>query len=235
MHKLPLPLHLRRRPVCSGMLGATILLGSFAATSTLQAAAPAANASPAKRALQLAAACNPCAAKRGCNPCNPCAAKRACNPCNPCAASVSAGQFTRPCGAAVRPGADPALVTRGKRLWNDPSLGNSGLSCSSCHAGNASLNPGFAKPYPHPVQMPKQMAGVEQVHADEMVQFCMVVPMQAKPLPWGSRDLAALTAYTLEVQKSFNPCAAKKRASPCNPCAPKRGACNPCAAKKRSG
>ena len=52
--------------------------------------------------------------------------------------------------------------------------------------------------------------------------------MQGKPLPWNSRELAALTAYTAELQKSFvaqgaaaNPCAGK------NPCA-----ANPCAVKK---
>lgn len=43
--------------------------------------------------IQLAA-CNPCAAKKACNPCNPCAAK-ACNPCNPCAAKGACN----PCAA----------------------------------------------------------------------------------------------------------------------------------------
>jgi hypothetical protein len=101
---------------------------------------------------------------------------------------------------------------------------------------NASLNPSFAEPYPHRVAMPSQMAGVGKISADEMVQFCLLVPMQSKTLPWNSTQLAALTAYTHELQKGFkvNPCAAKKTCSPCNPCAARKACnpCNPCAVKK---
>ena len=43
-------------------------------------------------------ACNPCAAKKACNPCNPCAAKKACNPCNPCAAKGACNPCN-PCAA----------------------------------------------------------------------------------------------------------------------------------------
>jgi hypothetical protein len=105
--------------------------------------------------------------------------------------------------------------------------------------------------------MATEKGGVRRVHLDEMVQFCMVVPMAAKPFPWGSKDLAALTAYSGEVQKRFiktggatkaaspcaaknpcaarNPCAAKKNPCGANPCAAKRNPCaaNPCAAKKK--
>ncbi|MFT5450179.1 MAG: hypothetical protein ACI9DC_005384, partial [Gammaproteobacteria bacterium] len=190
-------------------------------------------------------ACNPCAAKKGCGACNPCAAKRgcgACNPCNPCgAAKVTAKAFMRPCGAGVKPSSDRALIAEGKRLWNDKSLSRNGLACSTCHQGHGNLNASFAQSYPHPVAMPQQMAGVKQVHADEMVQFCLLVPLQSKALGWSSRELAALTAYTVEFQKGFNPCAAKKNTGggcgACNPCAAKKrgcNPCNPCAAKKKS-
>jgi hypothetical protein len=98
----------------------------------------------------------------------------------------------------------------------------------------AALNATFAQAYPHKIAMPSQMAGVGAIHLDEMVQFCMVVPMQAQPLKWGSQDLAALTAYSAELQKGFNPCKVSKGAcNPCNPCAAKKACnpCNPCAAK----
>jgi hypothetical protein len=57
-----------------------------------------------------------------------------------------------------------------------------------------------------------------------MVQFCMLQPMQAEPLPWNSPKLAALTHYVEHVQQGHtaNPCAMK------NPCAAK----NPCAGKR---
>ena len=52
--------------------------------------------------IQIAAACNPCAAKKACNPCNPCAAKKACNPCNPCAAKKACNPCN-PCAAKKKP------------------------------------------------------------------------------------------------------------------------------------
>ena len=193
--------------------------------------------------------CNPCAVKRACspcNPCNPCAARVACSPCNPCAAKkVSAKDFMRPKGVKLAKGKKSRLVAEGKRLWHDTRLSTNDLSCSSCHANNASLNASFAKPYPHRVAMPSQMAGVGKITADEMAQFCLLVPMQSKTLPWDSVELAALAAYTVELQKNFkynpcaaknpcNPCAARKACNPCNPCAARKACnpCNPCAARK---
>ncbi len=202
--------------------------------------------------------CNPCAAKANpCNPCNPCAAKaNPCNPCNPCAAKnpcnpCAAKNPCNPC--AARAGVDPRRVTRpagmqmavgstvdGKKLWNSTKLSTNGLSCATCHDGGKQFSATFAKPYPHYVAMADAQSGLKKVDLDEMVQFCMVVPMAADPLPWNSEALADLTAYTAKVQKAFiktaatnpcNPCAARNPCNPCNPCAVKRNPCNPCAAK----
>jgi hypothetical protein len=43
------------------------------------------------------------------------------------------------------------------------------------------------------------------VDAEQMVQFCMINPMQAKPLAWDSKELAALTAFVVEFQKGYKP------------------------------
>jgi hypothetical protein len=254
MSDIPQPNHFNRKPIVAAILGGIVAVSSaqvLTAGANLPAAKNpvlmlAASTNPCNpcAAKNPCNPCNPCAAKKACNPCNPCAAKKACNPCNPCAAknpcAAGACNPCNPCGAAkiaardfMRPvgfqgvaAATPALVSEGKSLWNDTSLSTNGLSCQSCHANNALLNPTFAQPYPHKIAMTSQMAGVGPVYLDEMVQFCMVVPMQAKPLKWGSRELAAITAYAGSLQAGFNPCQAKK--SPCNPCNP----CNPCAAKK---
>ena len=53
--------------------------------------------------------------------------------------------------------------------------------------------------------MPKQQAGLSQVNAAEMVQFCMVVPMAAEPLDWNSTELAALAAYVESIQPDYRP------------------------------
>ena len=167
--------------------------------------------------------CNPCAA--ACNPCNPCAS--ACNPCNPCGgAKIAADDFMRPAGVDVE--FDASFVAEGKRLWNDTSLSSNGLACNTCHQNNGAFNKSFTKAYPHEVAMATQRAGVGAITADEMVQFCMLIPMQADALPWSSGSLKALTAYTVALQQEYaaNPCAAA--CSPCNPCNPCAAACNPC-------
>ncbi len=159
-------------------------------------------------------AANPCAMK-GTNPCaaNPCGMR---NPCamNPCAPK-------QPCGMEGRGGeALKEVIEYGKRLWNDPSLGRSGLSCNSCHAGGRGFKETAKRPYPHYVDMPKRV-----VTLDQMINFCMTVPMKADPLAWDSKELTALSAYLenvvlKEVRGMRQPCAA-------NPCALK----NPCSGR----
>ncbi len=194
----------------------------------------------------IAAPCMPCAPRTGKrNPCSPCAARNPCgarNPCavmNPCAASgrIDPKQVTRPKGTKPYKGDRQALQNEGKVLWNDPKLSSSGnLSCATCHQdGTAMLQPSFAKPYPHFVQMAADSASMKSITLEEMVQLCMVKPMQATPLVWDSRQLAALTAYMAKLQKSFkpvagahNPCAAKNPCAARNPCS----AGGTCAAKR---
>lgn len=165
---------------------------------------------------------------------NPCAA-------NPCAANPCAGQELPL--AAIRQGdrrlndhgnSEADLVARGTELWADESLSGAGAtSCATCHTGDgtAMMNASFAEPYPHPVAMASDRAGMDEVTAAEMVQLCMAIPMNAEPLDWGSVELAALTAKVLAVQESFDPSQAGGM-NPCaaNPCAPNPCAANPCAA-----
>ena len=221
----------------------------FASTATAEQVMP-------MPMVKVAAAnpCNPCGMKHK-NPCNPCAMKHKnpCNPCagkNPCAANpcakktgqVDAKLITRPAGTKLYSRMSRAkLVKKGEKLFKDTSLSTNGMSCNTCHSGNNSFGMTFAKPYPHYVGMAKDKAGMKQINADEFVQFCMVVPMAAKPLGWKSKKLAALTAYVEDVkQKDFmkskgmnpcgmnptgiNPCAMKHK-NPCNPC-------NPCSKKR---
>ena len=177
------------------------------------------------------AAANPCAA----NPCaaNPCAA-------NPCAASgmIDATLVTQGSNTLDSHGmSDAELIAKGAELWNDKSLSSTGTTaCSSCHADNYEMiNASFAEPYPHPVKMAKDRAGLDEVTAAEMVQLCLVIPMASKPLDWGSVELAALSAHVEDLQTRFeapiggtNPCAA-------NPCAANPCAANPCAANPCGG
>ena len=240
------------------LIGSGVLLGgALAFSSPVQAGADNLNPPAISRAasgmLMPVAMKNPCAAKS--NPCNPCAPKKmTANPCNPCAAKKvgKAGTPRNPCAAAadvdrrliVRPkgtmlyqGDRAALMSEGKKLFMNTRLSTNGLSCQSCHGNLESFTSTFTEPFPHKVEMAVDSSGVDSVALDEMIQLCMVVPMEAKPFPWDSRKLAALTAYAASLQKTFiargtnpcNPAAAKNPSAvknPCNPCAAK----NPCAA-----
>jgi cytochrome c peroxidase len=183
-------------------------------------------------AAPLAYAQNPCAAKAPSTAKNPCAAGNPCAAKNPCAAQgrIDPKLVTRPAGTRLETGNHAELLALGKQLFSDNKLSTNGMSCATCHTGNAAFAATFAQPYPHSVQMASDRAGLKKIALDEMVQVCMVAPMAAKPLAWDSRGLAALTAYTAEVQKTFKPAVAAAK-NPCaagNPCAPK----NPCAAKR---
>ena len=190
---------------------------------------------------------NPCAAKNACAPkaANPHAAKNPCapkatNPCaakNPCAAGsgVDHKLVTRPQGTKLATGDRVQMLKLGETLWSDAKLSTNNLSCSTCHTGGAAFQNTFAKPYPHYVAMAKDKGGFKKINLDEMVQLCLVAPMASKTLAWDSKELAALTMYTAQMQKSFkpvaamgNPCAAKNPCAVKNPCAAK----NPCAPKK---
>ena len=118
--------------------------------------------------------------------------------------SVDSELVTRPSATAPYSNQEENLITLGQKLWSDTSLSSNGaVSCNTCHVGNAGFKDTFKNPYPHYVQMAKAKSGLESITAEQMVQFCMVVPMKTDPLPWNSKTLAALTAYTEKLRADF--------------------------------
>ncbi len=124
--------------------------------------------------------------------------------------AASAAAVRRPEGYASayrESDANPAeLLTRGEALYYDTSLSGNGLACASCHGSDGNdigYQDTFEQPFPHRVAMAEAQFGMPEVHADEMVQICMVAPMEAEPLAWGSEELTSLAAYMVEVQRRF--------------------------------
>lgn len=115
--------------------------------------------------------------------------------------SVDPQLVTRPDGAARFEGDRADLVAAGAELWRDSNLGKAGVSCESCHINGAQFKKTFKQPYPHQVAMAKSMSGLTSIDAEQMVQFCMMVPMKSEPLAWDSRELAALSAYVEDVEQ----------------------------------
>ncbi len=117
--------------------------------------------------------------------------------------SVDPALVQRPDGTAAFEGDAVELAAAGEELWNDTSLGTAGVSCATCHIGGAQFKDTFKQPYPHRVAMAKSMSDLESINAEQMVQFCMIVPMKGEPLAWDSPELAALTAYVEVEQRNF--------------------------------
>jgi cytochrome c len=108
--------------------------------------------------------------------------------------------------------ADPAAelaksVENGKKLFNDKTLGTSGLTCNSCHMEGGTKEgkmgdqvipawDNLAPKYPKYFKMAERVFTLEQV-----VQFCIVNPLKGKPLAWDDQKLTDLTAYCASVKK----------------------------------
>lgn len=115
----------------------------------------------------------------------------------------SPDEITRPSGVAPYRGDRAELVSYGEKLFADTSLSTNGLACTSCHTDFMGYNDTFKQPYPHYVQMGKDVFGLDRITAEQMVQICMLIPMENKILPWDSKELAALAAYVEELQKEY--------------------------------
>ena len=139
--------------------------------------------------------CNPCAMKKHhkMNPCNPCSMKKhqKMNPCNPCSMNpCSMGEDTQ---KKIRSGSFKTFqqaATAGKKMWQDEALGKSGLACLSCHADYDNLNLGKRQNYPHYVAMVDDV-----VTLDQMINYCMLNPMQGEQFAPNSKEMTALAAY----------------------------------------
>ena len=106
---------------------------------------------------------------------------------------------------------DPAMelaksVENGKKLFNDTTLGESGMTCNSCHmeggtkAGkmgemSVSAFDNLGAKYPGYFMMAKKVMTLDQV-----VNFCIVNPIQGKALAWDDQKLTDLTAYCASVK-----------------------------------
>jgi len=79
----------------------------------------------------------------------------------------------------------------GEKLWNDDkNLGTAGVACLSCHADFELLNLDKRQNFPHFVKMTGDV-----VTLDQMINYCLLNPMQGKTVAWNSREMTALAAY----------------------------------------
>lgn len=97
-------------------------------------------------------------------------------------------------------------VERGKALFNDTTLGTSGLTCNSCHMDGGtkgsemkgmtiSAFDDLGAKYPKYFMMANRIMTLDQV-----VIFCIVNPLKGKPPAWDDQKLTDLTAYVASVK-----------------------------------
>ena len=118
-------------------------------------------------------------------------------------------------GDLPRPNAGPnnelaASVERGKALFNDSTLGTSGMTCNSCHIEGATKdNPrtmmgmtidafdNLGARYPQYVPMVEKV-----VTLPAMIDFCIANALKGEPLPWHDQKLIDLTSYCASIKKA---------------------------------
>ena len=144
--------------------------------------------------------CNPCSMKKmghnpcAMNPCNPCSMKKDMkkhNPCamNPCSMNPCAGDLKKKIRSGNFKNFQDA-ASAGKKMWEDETLGKSGLACLSCHADYDNLNLEKRQNYPHYVKMVNDV-----VTLDQMINYCMLNPMVGEQLEANSKAMTAMAAY----------------------------------------
>ena len=81
-----------------------------------------------------------------------------------------------------------AAVAKGDGLWHNGSLGTNGLACANCHPDGSASNPHT---------FPKFQTNLGKVGTlREMINWCITVPMQGKPLAYDSDEMIAMEAYS---------------------------------------
>lgn len=94
-----------------------------------------------------------------------------------------------------------------EELWEDRSLSSNGkYACDTCHFDLRGFRKTFEFDYPHYVESAEQ-----SVQAEQMVQLCYSKSMgNGHHLPWNSKELRALTEYTMRLQDEFQEKAKEK-------------------------
>ena len=80
-----------------------------------------------------------------------------------------------------------SVVNRGRELWVSPELGTNGVACAQCHPNAANT---------HPETYPKFQQQLGRVIAlRDMINWCILNPLEGAPLALDDPDLIAIEAY----------------------------------------
>ncbi len=86
-----------------------------------------------------------------------------------------------------------AAVKKGRQVFTDPGLGTNGVVCAQCHPNAANTHP---ETYP---KFQKQLGKVATMA--EMINFCIMNPLEGKPLALDDPRMIAIQAYITEERR----------------------------------
>lgn len=85
-------------------------------------------------------------------------------------------------------------IDEGYKIFHDPELGNNGISCDMCHPDASNT---------HPETYPKFQTQLKEVALlRDMINWCIMNPLEGKRLPDHDPKLKALEAYILFARKN---------------------------------
>lgn len=88
-----------------------------------------------------------------------------------------------------------ASVQHGYDLWHSPKLGTNGLACANCHPDASASNPHT---------WPKFQTDLGKVGTlREMINWCIQVPLQGKPIAQSSQDMVDMEAYSTYMHRGI--------------------------------
>jgi thiosulfate dehydrogenase len=82
-----------------------------------------------------------------------------------------------------------SVVQQGRELWTSGALGTNGVACAQCHPNAANTHP---ETYP---KFQKQLGRV--IPLRDMINWCLMNPLQGKTLDANDPKLVAIEAYVL--------------------------------------
>jgi cytochrome c len=98
-----------------------------------------------------------------------------------------------------------ASIKRGEALFSDPALGTNGRKCDDCHAMGGTMDGKLGEltvaafdmvnhKYPMYWKATKRVMTLDQV-----INYCIITPMEGEPLAWDDQRLSDLAAYCASV------------------------------------
>jgi cytochrome c len=99
-----------------------------------------------------------------------------------------------------------ASIMNGKALFSDAGLGTNGKTCNDCHMAGGTMEGTMGKMVIKPFHEVNEkypmywMMANKVMTLDQVINWCIMTPLQGEPLKWDDQRLADLAAYCASVE-----------------------------------